>query len=107
FVNGSGGSLAGTLAVPPKSVNLTTEGTRDWTHWGAATNALFNHKANVVQQISDFTKIGANAVTIYKDNYTAYSWSDGTPTATASTIPNGVFTSGVTNGFQITLPADT
>jgi hypothetical protein len=95
------------LAQPLRTVNLTTEGTRDWAHWGLATNTLFNHKANVSQQISDFTKIGSDPVTIYRDNYTAYSWTDGTPAPNASSLSNGVFTTGVTNGFQITVPADT
>jgi hypothetical protein len=61
FVNGSDGSLSGALTVPPtlpSSVDLTSQGTQDWAHWGLATNSLFDHKASVVQQISDFIKIG-------------------------------------------------
>lgn len=110
FVNGSGGSLTGSLTVPPNlptSVNLTAEGTADWTHWGLATNSLFNRKASVAAQISNFTKIGTNAVARYTDNYTGYSWSDGTPAASASSTTTGIFTSGATNGFELTAPADT
>jgi len=109
FVNGSGGSLAGSLTVPtalPASVNLTVEGSRDWTHWGLATNNIFNHKAAVIPQISDFTKIGPNPAEVYADNYTGYSWSDGTPTASANNATKGVYTTGLTNGFEITVPAD-
>jgi hypothetical protein len=109
FVNGSGGSLTGSLTVPnalPASVNLTTEGSRDWTHWGLATNNIFNHKAGVVPQISDFTRIGPNPAELYADNYTAYSWSDGTPTASANNATKGVYTTGLANGFEITVPAD-
>jgi hypothetical protein len=109
FVNGSGGSLVGTLSVPtalPVSVNLTSEGSHDWAHWGLATNNVFNHKAGVVQQISDFAKIGTNAVELYADNYTGFGWSDGTPTAVANNASRGVFSTGVTNGFELTVPAD-
>ena len=110
FVSGTGGSLSGTLTLPPTlptTVNLTAEGTGDWAHWGLATNNLFNHKASVVQQISDFTKIGSDPVKVYGDNYTAYGWNDGTPTGTTNNVKRGVFTTGVTNGFEIMVPADT
>lgn len=110
FVNGSGGRLAGTLAEPtvlPMSVNLTTEGLRDWTHWGLATNAVLNRKAQVTPAISDFTKIGSHPVGLYGDNYTAYSWTDGTPTNSVANVTRGVFTTGATNGFELTAPADT
>jgi Bacterial Ig domain len=109
LVNGPGGSLAGGLTVPldlPNSVNLTVQGTADWTHWDLATNSLFNRKADVSAQISNFTKIGSNLVERYADNYTGYSWSDGTPTPTANDTTTGVFTTGLTNGFELTAPAD-
>ena len=110
FVNGTGGSLGGGLTVPPSlptAANLTAEGQRDWTHWGLTTNNFFDHKANVVQQISDVTKLGTNVVKRYGDNYTGYSWSDGTPTASTNGTTTGVFITGVTNGFEINVPADT
>ncbi|HXJ74826.1 MAG TPA: Ig-like domain-containing protein, partial [Candidatus Dormibacteraeota bacterium] len=110
FVNETGGSLAGSLAVPPalpSAINLTSEGQSDWAHWGLQTNVLFNHKANVVQQISDYTKIGPNPVELYTDNYTGYNWSDGTPTLSVANATKGVFTTGMTNGFDLTAPADT
>lgn len=109
FVHGTGGSLAGRVTLPPglpRSVNLTTEGTGDWMHWGRATNSLFDRKAAVVPQISDFTKLGTNAVERFADNYTAFSWSDGTPTATDTGTTTGVFTFGLNDGFEISAPAD-
>src|SRR6202011_5829779 len=36
-----------------------------------------------------------------------YTWTDGTPTASATNTTTGVYISGVNNGFQITAPADT
>lgn len=106
FAYQSGGSLTGSVALPPISVNLTEEGTADWAHWGLVAPASFNHKASVAQRISNFTALGTNAVQRFTDNYTAFLWSDGTPIANASATPTGVYFNGVTNGFQLTVPAD-
>jgi len=43
----------------------------------------------------------------YSNNYTRYSWSDGTPVLEASTSPTGVFIIGQDSGFRLTFPADT
>jgi hypothetical protein len=107
FVNGSGGSLTGSRAAPTNWVNLTLEGTGDWAHWGLATNASFEHKDGVAQEISDFTVFGTNSVQRLTDSFTAYSWSDGTPAASATNSTTGVFIYGVNNGFQIQVTADT
>jgi hypothetical protein len=40
-------------------------------------------------------------------NAFGYSWTDGTPTPTATNTPTGVYVLGLNNGFQITAPADT
>ena len=109
FVNATGGSLSGAVTKPPNlptSVNLTTEGTADWIHWGARINGL-DRKAGVGPQISDFTPLGENAVEIFADNYTGFSWTDGTPTVRATNTTTGVFIPGLTNGFELTLPAET
>ena len=107
FINGTGGSLSGSVALPPDNLDLSAEGTADWAHWGLMTNSSFDHKAGVVQQISDLTILGTNELQQYSDNLTAYSWSDGTPTFSATNSTTGVFIFGVTNGFQIRAPADT
>ena len=107
FVNGAGGALSGTSATPPSAVDLSLEGTADWAHWGLSTNSSFDHKAGVASQISDFTALGTNPVERYADNFTAYSWTGGTPTPSATNTPTGVFITGVTNGFRIRAPADT
>src|ERR1044071_5823811 len=107
FVNGTGGSLSATSTMPPSSLDLTLEGTADWAHWGLITNSSFDHKASVPQQISNFSVFGTNPVTQFADNFTAYSWSDGTPNPSATNTATGVFITGITNGFQIHVPADT
>ncbi len=108
FVHSAGGALSGTVGTPASTVNLTAEGTGDWTHWGLVASTSYNHKAAVSQQIGNFTKIGTNEVQRYADNLTGYRWSDGTPTASVPTNSHtGVFTFGENDGFALALPADT
>ncbi|HXT12874.1 MAG TPA: Ig-like domain-containing protein [Candidatus Angelobacter sp.] len=105
FVYTNGGSLAGGGAVPPAAVILSDEGTNDWAHWGLTSATDFDHKAGVPQQISNFTTVGTNAALQYGDNLTAYSWTGGTPAASASLSTTGIYIYGLTNGFQLTVPA--
>jgi hypothetical protein len=107
FVNNSGGSLSGGNAVPPATLDLTVEGTADWAHWGLVSSNSFDHKSGVAQKISDITVLGTQAVQQYADNFTAYTWTDGTPTPSATNSTTGVFITGITNGFEIQAPADT
>jgi hypothetical protein len=107
FVYGTGGTLNGTVAAPAQALDLTIEGTSDWTHWGLSTNSSFDYKLGVLRQISDFTPLGTNAVQRYTDNFTAFSWTNGTPTLSCTGTTTGVFITGVTNGFSLTAPADT
>ncbi|MDE3066725.1 MAG: hypothetical protein KGJ60_04150 [Verrucomicrobiota bacterium] len=106
FVYGAGGGQTNAVAQPPSSVDLTAEGTADWTHWGLTTNTSFDYKSSVPRQIGNFTELGTNAVQQYSDNYTAFSWSDGAPTSAATNTATGVFVTGQTNGFLLTAPAD-
>jgi len=107
FVHGSGGSLTGSNAAAPATVDLTAEGTADWTHWGLVNSTSFDYKGAVPRQISNFTKLGTNSVKRYSDNYTAFAWSDGTPTTDSFGTTTGVYVNGLTNGFSLTAPADT
>ncbi len=106
FVYGSGGSLTGSVANPPASVDLTGEGTADWIHWGLLTNTSVDRKSGVVAQISNLAVLGTNALQRYADNYTGFSWSDGSPNASANNSTTGIFITGLTNGFSLTAPAD-
>ena len=107
FVYGSGGNQSNAVSDSPASVNLTTEGTSDWTHWGLVTNTSFDYKASVPRQISNFSPLGTNAIKNYADNQVAFSWSDGAPTPATNGTTTGVFVTGPTNGFRLTAPADT
>jgi murein DD-endopeptidase MepM/ murein hydrolase activator NlpD len=106
--NNSGtGSLSGSRGNTPANVNLTTEGTSDWAHWGLSSPASFNHKSVVTQQISNFTPLGAGTIQRYTNNPNLYTWTGGTPTASTTNTASGVYVIGANNGYQITLPADT
>lgn len=102
------GFLSGRVTPPPTppTVDLTARGTLDWAHWGMGSPTSYAHKAGVTQQISNFTKLGAAPVGWFSDNPTTFSWTDGTPTASASNTATGVLTNTVGNGFQLTIPAD-
>ena len=78
---GVAGSLSVTSAVTPATVNLSTEGTADWAHWGLTGAGSFNHKSGITQQISNFVPIGSGAIQQYGNNPSLYSWTGGTPTA--------------------------
>jgi hypothetical protein len=101
-----GGALVGSFATPASLVVLSSEGTTDWAHWGLTTPSSFDHKAGGTPQISNITKIGSNSINRLADNPTAFSWSGGTPTASATSTSTGIWIQSLNNGFQITAPAD-
>jgi len=108
FVNGGGGLLTGALTMPPlMTIDLTSEGSEDWAHWGLTNADSFDQKAGVLQKISNFSALGTHAVQQYSINYTAFDWSDGTPTPETVGTTTGVFITGRTNGFELSVPADT
>jgi len=106
FVHSSGGTLSGSVATPPTTVNLTLEGTGDWTHWGLISSNSFDRKAGVPARISALTVLGNEPLQQYSNNYTSFSWTDGTPTPSVGATPTGVFVTGRQNGFALTAPAD-
>jgi len=109
FVNPSsvGGSLVGSLALSSSSVNLTTEGSLDWAHWGLNSAADFDHKAGVPSRISNYSVLGGGGVNRQGASPSSYSWTDGTPTGVVTNSPTGVYIIGSANGLQLTVPADT
>jgi len=102
--------LTGSVAPPPGSVNLTTEGNLDWIHWGLSAATDVNRKVTGLSQISNFTTIGAGtSVVRLTDSASKYSWIDGTPTAIVTNTPGGVYINnfdGPGRGFMFTVPAD-
>jgi hypothetical protein len=100
------GALSGSVAAPAAAVQLTTEGTSDWAHWGLNAATDWNHKNGVTSQIGTFTSVAGGAAGRYADNSTAFTWTDGTPTATATNTTTGLYLAGQNQGFRLTLPAD-
>jgi hypothetical protein len=105
---GSNPVLNGSFVVTPQplTVNLTTDGTSDWAHWGLVTPTSFDHKASGGTQISNYTATGT--VQQIGGEPVGFTWTDGTPTGMQTTATTtGVYTNGNGHGFQITAPADT
>jgi uncharacterized protein YndB with AHSA1/START domain len=96
------GSLSGVSAPGSGPVNLTTTGTGDWAKW-----PNYIQKSSGGDQISDYTRIGSGSVATYNNDLRPLSWSDGTPTVSATADRSGLYMSGIDNGFQISAPADT
>ena len=103
----TGGSLGGVLATPSGTQQLTLLGATDWVHWGLTSPSSFNHKSGATEQIGNFSVIGHNSVIQVKRNPIGYSWTGGTPTASATNTTTGVFVIGQNNGFRFSVPADT
>jgi len=89
------------------NVNLTIAGTIDWVHWGLGSATEINRKASVTPHIGPLVDVGANPIQQLATNRVGFGWSDGTPTLAVSNSPTGLFVQGLTNGFEITIAADT
>lgn len=107
YVVRPGGILSGSVTNPPQVVDLTTQGRKDWGHWALANRRSYDHKKNVPSVLNTLAALGANQMNRYDDNYTLFSWSDGTPTLASLGTRTGLYVSGNGSGFQITLPAGT
>ena len=106
---GGTGSLTGTPTDIKSSTsdNLTTLGTSDWAHWGLSSASSFNHKLSGNSQIGNASVVGSGSFAQFTDSIQEMSWTDGTPTTSASSSPNGIWIGGVGDGFSFTAPADT
>jgi hypothetical protein len=99
------GNLSANLApFTAGSVNLTAQGTTDWTHWKGGLNPL-SRKAGITPLISDFTLIGSETP-VGAGASTNYIWTDGTPVVSANS-KDGLRVFNVGSGFRVTVPADT
>ena len=106
FVVTGGGLLRGNIASPAFDVNLSAEGALDWVHWGMDTKNSVNRRMGGSPQIGAMSVIGSGQVQRYADNFSNFSWTNGTPTLVSSGTPTGIFITGASKGFQLTIPAD-
>ena len=104
LASGSGGTLSGTGNSNTAATNITAEGSADWVHWG---DSSLNRKAGVTAQIGNYSIAGSGTASAYGNDPRPLAWTGGTPTASSSNNTNGVFITGLQNGFVITAPADT
>ncbi|MET3421902.1 hypothetical protein BJ973_001114 [Actinoplanes tereljensis] len=95
--------LTVTAGAVPSEVDLSSEGTRDWVHWGLADSASVNRKTGVTPLIQDLGSPGRRGR--YDNNPQLFSWSDGSPNRTATRTPTGVYTCGQGGGFVVQAPA--
>jgi hypothetical protein len=101
------GGIAGRINNTTGNVNLTTEGTLDWAHWGQTTASTFDHKSPIVSLISDVTPVSGSVKQQITGSPTTFTWSDGTPNATVTNSGNELGTFAFGHGFTFTVPADT
>jgi hypothetical protein len=100
------GQLTGTLTIQAAGdINLTVEGTADWSHWGLAMATDWDRKLTGASQISNVGNIAGGAITQKGGYPVSASWNDGTPTMSATASGTGIYIFGVGQGFRITAPA--
>ena len=114
-----GGQLSAAItSASGGTFNLSAEGSADWAHWGLTSATSVNRKSGVTAQIGPLTALGAPALqsTNAPASRMTWVWSDGTPTASATTrtFLNQGDTTGKTDnpayigrGFRFTVAADT
>src|SRR5262245_40272016 len=109
-IAGQGAMLTGSVASVPTgaAVNLTVEGPLDWIHWGLYTETSLDRKINVVPRISDFSLAFPHgfpgSAYQFSDNWSSYSWRDGTPDPIVTDTTTGVYTVGLGRGFEFSVP---
>jgi len=108
--------LTGSASAPQlgfgEPVDLSSAGPADWAHWGLEGDlGAFNHRSGVAQPISTFTQLGAASLLATNCCIeTGFSWSEGTPAATASNAIGGVYVDTANasgDGFRFSVPAGT
>jgi hypothetical protein len=99
----TGASLVGSLGTPASTVNLTTEGTLDWAHWGSDGSGSWTHKngGNLIANWSATT-----TVFTYTGNAVSYLWTDGNDWNNNAQA-TGLYFSGQNSYYSFTVPADT
>ena len=93
-------------------IDFSAAGDADWVHWGLGGDvAAYNHRAGVAPSISNYTQLGdASLLQTNCCIETGFSWTDGTPSATATNAIGGIYVDTAKaggDGFQFSVPADT
>ena len=105
-VHGTGGFLSGSVnSPPPSALDLSVEGTLDWTHWGLTSPTSLDRNANVLPVIPSYTQIGTNPVQRLTDSFTTWIWTNGNPTLNNAGSRSGIFVYGRKDGMELMIPA--
>ncbi|HTL35479.1 MAG TPA: hypothetical protein VL326_20265 [Kofleriaceae bacterium] len=80
--------MSAELTLGSWGVNLTTDGTVDWLHFGLGALGARNRKQGVTSQISDYEHLGGGVLSQEVGAGSTLSWTDGTPTANATNVPD-------------------
>ncbi len=88
------------------SVNLTQEGSLDWSHWGFSSATDFDQKATGGSLIGDKILIGPSSSLARYGSGVSYRWYDGTPNVVA-TNSGAVYRYPGGNGFELQVAAAT
>ena len=89
----AGPELTLTYGAPAAQVDLEQEGTLGWIHWGTTTDdeKSLNQKASAVSKLLTYNVTGSTDIRTFEDNFTTFTWTNGTPTATQGGTRNGVY----------------
>lgn len=88
-------------------VDLSQDGTTDWTHWGFSDSVLINRKADVAPQISDVIALGTRRPIRINSGGLGFSWRDGAPQKNVAESKAALVMPGLANGFQLSVKAGT
>jgi hypothetical protein len=98
--------LTSTLLTTAQQVLLTTDGSRDWVHWGYTTATDIDRKLSGGSQIGDYTIVGTGTPMLYTDNIVGFNWTDGAPHLTSGGAQtSGVYLTTLNDGFRLSVPA--
>lgn len=99
------GSVAVSRADVPGRVNLTTEGSRDWVHWGEQSTFSLERRGDGDFQILE----GPPTAPRFRHGLSKqlFTWSGGSPVSNSDGTPTGIRTCGKGNGFTISAPSGT
>jgi hypothetical protein len=104
----TGPPLTGTLTLAgdvttAADIDLSALGTADWAHWGKGSVTTFNHRATggLIASGTALSSLMSTSLAVVTKKYI---WSDGTPTASASTV-DGVAASANADMYQFEVAA--
>ncbi|HEV8246519.1 MAG TPA: hypothetical protein VGP93_12155 [Polyangiaceae bacterium] len=90
-------------------VDLSAEGTSDWAHWGQSGFPSEDRKqgTSAIQMTSALCMYSGVTKKGDSSGLSSFSWTGGSPTASATAAASGVSANDTNSGFTLSVPADT